>query len=107
MLKYSIFAGAIASFFIISPVFAIGLTQADFDYLTALNVQIDAVVIRSLSPKQQARLHVLINDPTTANEPSTRAKNVSEALAEFKKLQEQEVGHPGKLRDEPARQIPD
>ena len=107
MLKYSILAGTIASFFIISPAFAIGLTVADIDYLTTLNVQIDAVAIRGLSPKQQARLHALINDPTTADNPSTRAKNVSEAFAEFKKLQEREVEHPGKLRGEPQPQIPD
>jgi hypothetical protein len=106
MLKYSIRVGAIVSFFIITPAFAVGLTEADFVYLTAQNVQSDGEVIRGLSPKEQSRLHVLINDLTTANDPAARAKDVSEALAEFKKHQEWEVEHPGQLWDDPKRQIP-
>jgi hypothetical protein len=106
MLKYSIRAGAFAGFFIITPALAEGLTKSDFDYLTTQNVQSDGVVIRGLSPKEQSRLHVLINDLTTANNPITRAKDVSEALAEFNKHQEWEVEHPGQLWGEPKRQIP-
>jgi hypothetical protein len=106
MLKYSIRAGVFAGFFIITPAFAVGLTEADFDYLTTQTVQSDGVVIRGLSPKEQARLHVLINDQTTANDPITRAKDVSKALAEFRRHQEWEVEHPGQLWAEPRRQIP-
>jgi len=106
MLNYLIRAGAIASFFIIAPAFAVGLTEADFVYLTTQNVKSDGEVIRGLSPKEQSRLHVLINDLTTANDPIARAKDVSNALAEFKNHQEWEVEHPGQFWGEPKRQIP-
>ena len=106
VLKYSISAGAIAFYLLVTPAFAVGLTEADFNYLTTLNVQSDGMVIRGLSPKEQSRLHVLINDLTTAKDPIARAKDVSEALAEFKKHQEWEIENPGKLWDEPKRQIP-
>jgi hypothetical protein len=106
MLKYSIRAGAFASFFIITPAFAVGLTEADFDYLKTQNVQSDGVVIRGLSPKEQSRLHVLINDLTTVNNPIARAKDVSEALTEYKNHQEWEVEHPGQFWGEPKRQDP-
>jgi len=106
VLKYSIRAGVFAGFFIITPAFAVGLTEADFDYLITQNVQSDGAVIRGLSPKEQSRLHVLINDLTTANDPAARAKDVSNALAEFKNHQEWEVDHPGQFWGEPKRQIP-
>jgi hypothetical protein len=106
MLKYSIRVGVIAGLFVVTPAFAVGLTAADFVYLTTQNVQSDGEVIRGLSPKEQSRLHVLINDLTTANDPIARAKDVSNALAEFKSHQEWEVEHPGQLWDEPKRQIP-
>jgi hypothetical protein len=51
MLKYSIRAGVFASLFIVTPAFAVGLTEADFDYLTTQNVQSDGAVIRGLSPR--------------------------------------------------------
>lgn len=105
MLKYSICVGVFASFFIIAPAFAVGLTEADFNYLTTQNVQHDGAVIQGLSPKEQARLHVLINDLATANNPIIRAKNASDALAEYKKHQDWEVEHPGQFWDEPKRQI--
>jgi hypothetical protein len=106
VLKYSIGAGAIAGYLLVTPAFAVGLTEADFNYLTAMDVQSDGMVIRGLSPKEQSRLHVLINDLTTAKDPIARAKDVSEALAEFKKHQEWEIENPGKFWDEPKRQIP-
>jgi hypothetical protein len=106
MLKYSILAGMVAAFFIMTPAFAIGLTEADFDYLKTQDVQSDGAVIRGLGPKEQSRLHVLINDPTTANNPIARAKDVSDALAEFKSHQDWEVEHPGELWGVPKRRIP-
>ena len=96
MLKHSICAGAIAGYLLVTPAFAVGLTEADFGCLTTLDVQSDGMVIRGLSPKEQSRLHVLINDLTTANDPIARAKDVSNALAEFKSHQEWEVGNPGR-----------
>jgi hypothetical protein len=106
MLKYVICVGAIAGSFLITPAFAVGLTESDFNYLTGLDVQSDGLLIRGLSPKEQSRLHVLINDLVTAKDPIARAKDVSDALAEFKKHQEWEVENPGKLWDDPKRQIP-
>jgi hypothetical protein len=106
MLKYSIHAGIVAAFFIVTPAFAAALTEADFDYLKAQGVQSDGVVIRDLGPKDQSRLHVLINDPTTANNPIARAKDVSDALAEFKSHQDWEVEHPSEIWGEPKRRIP-
>jgi hypothetical protein len=106
VLKYSICAGAIAGYFLVTPAFAVGLTEADFRYLTTLNVQSDGMVIRGLSPKEQSRLHVLINDLTTEHDPIARAKYVSEALAEFKNHQEWEVEHPGQIWGEPKQRIP-
>src|ERR1700721_1296533 len=105
MLKYLIRVGASAIFFVITPAFAVGLTEADFNYLTTLDVQSDGMVIRGLSPKEQSRLHVLINDLTTANDPTARAKDVSNALAEFKSHQEWEVGHPGQFWGDQKQKI--
>lgn len=106
MLKYSICAGAIAGYLLVTPAFAVGLTEADFTYLTTLDVQSDGMVIRGLSPKEQSRLHVLINDLTTANDSIARARAVSEALAEFKNHQKWEVEHPGQFWGEQKRQVP-
>ena len=106
VLKYSICTGAIAGYLLITPAFAVGLTEADFSYLTTLDVQSDGMVIRGLSPKEQSRLHVLINDLTTANDPTARAKDVSNALAEFKSHQEWEAGHPGQFWGDQKQKIP-
>jgi hypothetical protein len=106
VLKYSICAGAIAGYLLVTPAFAVGLTEADFGYLTTLDMQRNGAVIRGLSPKEQSRLHVLINDLTTANDPIARAKDVSSALAEFKSHQDWEVEHPGRLWDEPKQKVP-
>jgi hypothetical protein len=106
VLKYSICAGAIVGYLLVSPAFAVGLTEADFGYLTTLDVPSDGMVIRGLSPKEQSRLHVLINDLTTANDPTARAKDVSNALAEFKSHQEWEVGHPGQFWGDQKQKIP-
>src|ERR1700722_219411 len=106
MLKYLIRVGASAIFFLITPAFAVGLTEADFDYLTTQNLEGDGVVIRGLSPKEQSRLHVLINDLTTAKDPVARAKDVSEALAEFKSHQDWVLEHPGQFWGEPKQRIP-
>src|SRR4051812_46983330 len=42
--------------------------------------------IRNISPREQAKLHSLINDPRTAGDPNTRAKNVNEALADLSSI---------------------
>jgi hypothetical protein len=62
---------------------AVGLSETDFAYLTTQNIERSSPPIHDLSPKEQARLHSLINDPRTANDPDAQAKYVNEALAEF------------------------
>jgi hypothetical protein len=105
ILKYLNLAGAIAGVVLITPVFAAGLTEADFDYLITQTVQKDGRLIQGLSPKEQARLHALINDVVTANDPIARAKDVSRVLADFNSHQVWEREHPGQLWDAPSRQI--
>ena len=86
----------------ISP-FAFGLSDADYAYLATQSVERNAASIRNISPKEQARLHSLINNPRTAGDPIARAKNVNEALAEFVEHQLLELSHPGQLWDLPKR----
>jgi hypothetical protein len=83
--------------------FAFGLSEADFAYLTTQNIERNSPPIHDLSPKEQARLHSLINDPRTANDPDAQAKYVSQALAESLDHQLWERSHPGRLWDAPKR----
>jgi hypothetical protein len=83
--------------------FAVGLSESDFVYLTTQNIERNSPPLRDLSPKEQARLHSLINDPRTANDPDAQARYVNEALAEFLDHQRWERSHPGQLWDAPKR----
>ena len=56
-----------------------------------------------LSPKERARVHTLINDPRTANDPTARDRNVKGALALFLEHQLWEKAHPGELWDAPKK----
>ena len=97
-------AAVFAGFFAATvPAFAVGLSESDFVYLTTQNIERDAPPIHDLSPREQARLHSIINDPSTANNPVAQAKFVNEALAEFLDHQLWEKSHPGKLWDAPKR----
>ena len=49
------------------------------------------------------RLHNLINDLRTANDPVARDKNVKDALDIFLQHQLWEKAHPGELWDAPKR----
>ena len=82
---------------------AVGLTAEDFAYLTSYDVDRDSPLIVNLSPKEQSRLHALIIDITTANNPTERARGVADALAAFRKNQLWEQENPGHLWDEPKR----
>ena len=82
----------IAAFFVLlamtsTSAFAVGLTEADHAYLEAQDVGRDSPVIRGLSPKEQARLHALINESKTDSDLPLRAKLVREILMEFEKNQ--------------------
>src|ERR1700683_4189589 len=63
--------------------FAAGLSDQDYDYLKTRQFQRYDAPILDLSPKEQARLHNLINDPRTANDLVGRGKNVKDALEVF------------------------
>lgn len=85
------------------PAFSVGLSESDFAYLTTQNIERSAPPIHDLSPRELARLHSLINDPRTANDPVAQAKFVNEALAEFLDHQIWERSHPGQLWSAPKR----
>jgi hypothetical protein len=73
-MNYSILMGTTATFFVVATAaFAVGLTDADHDYLVTQNVERGSPVVKGLSPKEQARLHGLINDSRTESDPTARA----------------------------------
>jgi hypothetical protein len=76
-----------------------GLSDEDYDYLRTQNVQRSDAPILDLSPKERKRVHDLINDPGTANDPATRDKNVKELLSLYLEHQLWEKAHPGELWD--------
>jgi hypothetical protein len=82
-----------------APALAVGLTEADYLFLAGLNVERTGPVLRNLSPREQARLHALINDLTTANDPQARKGDVGKAVQEFMAHQAWELANPGRLWD--------
>jgi hypothetical protein len=100
-MRYLIFLGTVTFFGATTTSFAVGLTTADYDYLETQNVERTATLLRNLSPREQARLHAVINFlPATS---ASQAKNVAEALELFMKHQDWELSHPGELWDLPRR----
>ena len=85
------------------PALAVGLTESDIDYLATQDVARDSPVVEGLSPREQARLHAIIIDLRTIDDPAARAKGVADAIAEYQGHQLWEREHPGKLWDEPKR----
>jgi hypothetical protein len=86
-----------------TPAFAVGLTGGDYEFLAGHDIERTSTVLRDLSPKEQARLHALINDARTINDPAARAAIVDKALQEFKEHQAWETANPGRLWDVPKR----
>ena len=82
-----------------APAFAFGLTDTDQEYLSAQGVERTSLVLRGLSPREQARLHAIINDARTIADPAARARNVATALEESREHQAWELTHPGELWD--------
>jgi hypothetical protein len=102
--RYSIVMRASVAFLALgTPAFAFGLTDSDLDYLTTQNVPRESSVLHGLSPKEQARLHAIIIDSAGGKDPSARARNVAEAIAEYQGHQLWEQAHPGQLWDSPQR----
>jgi hypothetical protein len=79
-----------------TPAFAFdyGLTDSDYDYLATQNFARDNSVLKNLSPKEQARVHAIINDATTSHDAAARSRNVAEAIAIFAYHQQWEAIHP-------------
>jgi hypothetical protein len=97
-------SAAVAGFFAVTiSAFAVGLSDRDYDYLKTQHIERYDAPILDLSPKEQVRLHNLINDLGTANDPVARDKNVKDALDIFLQHQLWEKAHPGELWDAPKR----
>jgi hypothetical protein len=95
-------SAAMVGFFAVTvSAFAFGLSDEDYDYLKTRHIERDAAPMLDLSPKEQARLHNLINNP--ANDPTARDGNVKDALALFLEHQLWEKAHPGELWDVPKK----
>ena len=94
---------AVIAFFTVTPVFAVGLTDTDHEYLATQDIKRGSPVINGLSPKEQSRLHALINDPVTNADPVARARIVRDVLSEFEANQDWEKKNPGQLWDAPKR----
>ena len=52
--------------------FAFGLSDEDYDYLKTHHIERSDAPILNLSPKERQRVHNLINDPSTADDPAAR-----------------------------------
>jgi len=89
----------------VMPASAAGLTDTDYEFLGTLHVERTDAVLRGLGPREQAHLHALINDQTTADDPPARVRNVSQAMQESGEHQAWEVANPGRLWD-PRRTEP-
>jgi len=101
--KYETICAVTLSFVSISgSAFAYDLSEEDYEYLKTQNLERQEAPIAHLSPKERSRLHVLINDPLTANDATLRDKKVSDATAEFLAHQVWEKAHPGQLWDKPG-----
>jgi len=93
---------AVTVFFAVTgTAFAFGLSDEDYDYLKTQHVERSDAPMLDLSPRERARVHSLINDPQTANDPTARDKNVKDALDLFLAHQLWEKAHPGELWDAP------
>jgi hypothetical protein len=99
-------SAAMVGFFVVTvSAFAFGPEDEDYAYayLKAQHIERDAAPMLDLSPKEGARVHNLINDPRTANDPTARDRNVKDALALFLEHQLWEKAHPGELWDAPKK----
>ena len=99
----TIFAAIAAFFSVTACAFAFGLSDEDYDYLKNQHIDRSEAPILDLSPKERTRVHNLINDPQTANDPLARDKNVKDELRVFLEHQLWEKQHPGELWDAPRQ----
>jgi hypothetical protein len=80
-----------------APAAAFGLTEGDYTYLAGRDLERTSAVLRDLSPREQARLHAVINDTTTSSDAAARADAVTGTLDEFRERQAREAAHPEEL----------
>ena len=97
-------AAVVGIFAVTVSAFAWGLSDEDYDYLrrTQKIERYDAPVL-DLSPKERTRVHDLINDPQTTDDPAARDKNIKDALGLFLEHQLWEKQHPGEMWDAPKK----
>jgi len=82
------------------------LSSDDYVYLATQGVERDGTVLQKMSPKELRRLHWVINDQKTADDPQARTKAVLDLLMEFKANQHWETENPGSLWDLEKRKPP-
>jgi hypothetical protein len=98
------FLAVITSVFLAAtgPASAFGLSDDDYVYLaTVQHIERYNQPVLDIGPLERTRLHDLINDPRTANDPAARDSNVKNALDEFLAHQLLEKSHTGQLWDSP------
>jgi hypothetical protein len=91
--------------FLTTSALAIGLTEDDFEYLSTLGIERASPLIQALSPKETARLHAIINDVRTKDDPIARIMALETALNEYREHQRCERMTPGQLWDVPKREL--
>jgi len=89
--------------FTMNAAFAFGLTETDYNYLDTQKVERHSILLKNLSPKEQAWLHALINDDKSRNDPIVHAQKVNDALTQFSANQLWEQQNPGRLWDAPRK----
>jgi hypothetical protein len=100
VMKYCLRIGAAAAVFLcVSSASAFFLTDADYAYLATQNFVRSESIFQNLGPREEARLHAVINDLQTENTPAVRAKIVTDTLKEFMNHQRWEEMHPGQIWD--------
>jgi hypothetical protein len=96
---------AIAALFLTTSALAFGLTEGDFEYLSAHGIERASPLIQALSPKENQRLHAIINDVLTNDDPIARITVLETTLNEYREHQRWEKMNPGQLWDVPKGEL--
>jgi hypothetical protein len=106
MVRFSTFLGvATAILLAFSPVAGFSreegvlLSPTDYDYLSTQGVQRNNLVLQKMSPKELYRLHRLISEEKTQNDPQARSDAIRRALTEFEGNQQWDKENPGQFWD--------
>jgi hypothetical protein len=101
-MKYRLLIVAATVTFVAStPASAFFLTDDDYAYLATRNFVRSESIFQHLGPRDEVRLHALINDVQTKDAPAIRAKIVTDALKEFISHRRWEEMHPGQFWVDP------